>query len=210
MEVRRVEALGEPAVELGESLAGCGTLVLALPEPAKDHRRPQFQGLRLLAPGRLQARRNEASALSKASASRRSVSSPSSRWSSGLIGSTRVMKDVNPYIEARREWERSIPRSRSSAALVAAHGRLGARAPRRCGLTPIDAKQLRGAVLRRLRQAIPAKSAKLSGEKREDPRAPRNALEFHSLLRRSRHAVAPPGASVRLKYQKLRRRTAAS
>src|SRR5712691_6182131 len=105
MEVRRVEALCEPAVELGESLAGCGTLVLALPEPAKDHRRPQFQGLRLLAPGRVQARRNEASALSKASASRRSVSSPSSRWSSGLIGSTRVMKDVNPYIEARREWD---------------------------------------------------------------------------------------------------------
>src|SRR4029453_18825471 len=43
LQVGRVKALGEPAVDLGEQLAGFSTLALGLPQLAQAHGRSQFQ-----------------------------------------------------------------------------------------------------------------------------------------------------------------------
>jgi hypothetical protein len=48
LEVGGVKAFSEPAVHLGEQLAGCGASALVLPQPRQAHRRPQLPRLRLL------------------------------------------------------------------------------------------------------------------------------------------------------------------
>jgi hypothetical protein len=53
LEVSRVKALGEPAVDRRQQLVGCCALALALPQPAQAQRRAQLQGLRLLTAGRI-------------------------------------------------------------------------------------------------------------------------------------------------------------
>src|SRR5215510_8516051 len=53
LEIRRVKALREPAVERREQLAGLIPLALLLPEPTQAQSRPQFPGGRLLAAGDL-------------------------------------------------------------------------------------------------------------------------------------------------------------
>jgi len=40
LQVRRVKALGEPAVDLSEQLVSFGVLLLALPQSCEAHRRP--------------------------------------------------------------------------------------------------------------------------------------------------------------------------
>ena len=42
LQVGRVKALGEPAVDRGEQIVGFGALVLLLPEPTQAHGRPQL------------------------------------------------------------------------------------------------------------------------------------------------------------------------
>jgi hypothetical protein len=42
LQVSSVEALGEPAIHLGEQLVGCDALALALLQPTQAHRRPQL------------------------------------------------------------------------------------------------------------------------------------------------------------------------
>src|SRR2546427_5911524 len=54
LQVRRIKALSEPAVDLGEHLAGFCTLALALPQPAQTHRSTQLPGFRLLAAGNVE------------------------------------------------------------------------------------------------------------------------------------------------------------
>src|SRR5919108_3471486 len=54
LEVSGVKALGEPAVDLGEHLAGGITLALALPQPCEAHGGPQLPRLRLLAAGNVE------------------------------------------------------------------------------------------------------------------------------------------------------------
>jgi len=50
LEVRRVEAFGEPGVDGLEQIAGVGALALALPEVGEGGGGAQLEGLRLLAP----------------------------------------------------------------------------------------------------------------------------------------------------------------
>ena len=52
LEVSRVKALGEPAVGLHRQPSSFVALALALPQPTQAHRRPQLQGLGLLAAGK--------------------------------------------------------------------------------------------------------------------------------------------------------------
>src|SRR5262245_19215354 len=54
LEVRCVEALGEPVEDRRRQLTDFHALALALPPPAQANRRAQLQGFRLLAPGRLE------------------------------------------------------------------------------------------------------------------------------------------------------------
>ena len=54
LQVKRLKAFGEPAVDLGQSLTGLVPLALLLPQPAQAQRRPQLQGLGLLATGHLE------------------------------------------------------------------------------------------------------------------------------------------------------------
>src|SRR6266446_2786852 len=49
LQVGGVKALGEPAVDRDQQLAGFVPLALALPQPAQAHGGPQLQGLGLLA-----------------------------------------------------------------------------------------------------------------------------------------------------------------
>ena len=51
LEVGRVKALGEPAVDLGQQVVRLLPFPLLLPQPRQAHRRPQFQRFRLLAAG---------------------------------------------------------------------------------------------------------------------------------------------------------------
>src|SRR5262249_3481797 len=51
LEIRGVEALGEPAVDRCEELVGLGALALLLPELTQAHGRPQLPGFGLLAAG---------------------------------------------------------------------------------------------------------------------------------------------------------------
>ena len=48
LQIERVEAFGEPAVDRSEKIAGLIPLALIAPEPRHAHRRAQFPGLRLL------------------------------------------------------------------------------------------------------------------------------------------------------------------
>src|SRR5262245_54136009 len=51
LEVRRVKALGEPAVDGRQEVRGRRPLPLLLPQARQAHRHPQLPGLRLLATG---------------------------------------------------------------------------------------------------------------------------------------------------------------
>src|SRR5262244_2669940 len=51
LEVCRVKALGEPAIDRGQELARILPLALVLPQSAQTHRRPQLQRFRLLVAG---------------------------------------------------------------------------------------------------------------------------------------------------------------
>jgi hypothetical protein len=51
LQVGGVKALGEPAVDRRQQLAGFGKFALTLPQPSQTCRRPQFPGLRPLAAG---------------------------------------------------------------------------------------------------------------------------------------------------------------
>ena len=53
-QVGRVKALGEPAVDRRQELAGLGPFALPLPEPRQARSRAQLQGLGLLAAGDVQ------------------------------------------------------------------------------------------------------------------------------------------------------------
>ena len=48
LQVERVKAFGEPAIDRGEEIASRITLALIAPQPRHAHRRPQFPGLCLL------------------------------------------------------------------------------------------------------------------------------------------------------------------
>jgi hypothetical protein len=50
LEICRIKALGEPAVNRCEQLVGFGALALPLPQPSQAHGRPQLQGFRPLTP----------------------------------------------------------------------------------------------------------------------------------------------------------------
>src|SRR5262249_44467649 len=51
LQINRVKALAEPAVDLCQELVGFSTFALALPQSTQAHRRAQLQGSRLLAAG---------------------------------------------------------------------------------------------------------------------------------------------------------------
>jgi CBS-domain-containing membrane protein len=51
LQVSRVKALGEPAVDRRQQLVGISTLALLLPEATEAHGGPQFQRFRLPAAG---------------------------------------------------------------------------------------------------------------------------------------------------------------
>ena len=51
LQVGGVKALGEPAIDRRQQLAGVGPLALALPQPAQAQRGTELSGLRLLAAG---------------------------------------------------------------------------------------------------------------------------------------------------------------
>src|SRR5208282_309341 len=50
LQIERVEALGEPAVDRSEKSSGCVALTLSAPQPRHAHRRAQLEGLCLLLP----------------------------------------------------------------------------------------------------------------------------------------------------------------
>src|SRR5215831_18616783 len=52
LQVGRVKPLGEPAIHLRQQLPGFVALALLLPQSTQAHRRPQLQGLGLLAAGK--------------------------------------------------------------------------------------------------------------------------------------------------------------
>jgi hypothetical protein len=51
LQIERVEALGEPAVDRREKIAGLLSLALITPQPSQAHRRAQFPRLCLLRAG---------------------------------------------------------------------------------------------------------------------------------------------------------------
>src|SRR5215831_2288167 len=55
LQVSGVEALGEPAIDRGQQLAGLGTLALLLPEATQAHGGPQLERFGLLAAGDVQS-----------------------------------------------------------------------------------------------------------------------------------------------------------
>ncbi len=55
LEVRRVKPLGEPAIDRGQEVSGCGLLALRLPQAAQAHRRPHLQRPGLLAAGDIES-----------------------------------------------------------------------------------------------------------------------------------------------------------
>src|SRR4029453_2459068 len=69
MQVSGIKALGEPAVDRGQHIMGCGTFALLLPQSTQAHGGTQFERLRLLAAGdrkstRLNSSHTEISTLS--------------------------------------------------------------------------------------------------------------------------------------------------